>query len=436
MFKDICRIGGAVALGLIPSIAFAQAIPAPALPGRIEQEIQRPPEPRPAPDVVPIPAERFPEQVPPGAQDVVFTLRRVDLVGNRALSTETLSAEWADRIGQQIRLSDVFAIASALTARYRREGYILSQVIVPKQEIRTGEGVVRLQVLEGHIANVTFNAPGLDVRALQPYAAPIVAERPLSLGTLERSLLLLNELPGVTARANLRPSAVPEASDLEVNVAQQRRVFSVGLHNRGGHALGPQRLDALADFRGVLSDFDRHHLRLLSSLNNRLNLLAYGGEMPVGASGLRALWALSHSRAVPRTGLPARIDTDSTSLSIGASYPIIRSRELGLAARAALTAYDGESDLAGLPITRDKLRALRIGLTWDAVDDLLGLNLVDVEYAHGLSGLGASSRTDPEVMAAGTNPQFRKTTIYAARLQSLGGAWSVLLAATAQHSSD
>jgi hemolysin activation/secretion protein len=50
-----------------------------------------------------------------------------------------------------------------------------------------------------------------------------------------------------------------------------------------------------------------------------------------------------------------------------------------------------------------------------------------------LSSLGAAKQGDPGVDA---NPQFSKLTAYAARLQSLGGNWSALLAGTAQTSKD
>ena len=72
--------------GLVPAQAQAPG----AAPGRVEQDIRRPPEPAPRPAIV-VDRPRFAEQVPPGAERVGFTLGAVLVSGNTAIPTEQLA---------------------------------------------------------------------------------------------------------------------------------------------------------------------------------------------------------------------------------------------------------------------------------------------------------------------------------------------------------
>jgi hemolysin activation/secretion protein len=80
---------------------------------------------------------------------------------------------------------------------------------------------------------------------------------------------------------------------------------------------------------------------------------------------------------------------------------------------------------------RDRVRALRVGAGFDAVDGLRGINLIELEASQGLTG-GATEQGDPLASRAGAPPDFQKFTYYVARLQSLAPRWSLLLAASGQ----
>lgn len=402
----------------------------PVAPGRIEQDTRTPPEPAVRAPVV-IDRPLFPEQVPPGAEQVMFTLGAVQLSGNSALSTELLAPLWAERLGKPISLAQAFGIAAAISAQYREAGYILSQAVVPAQELATTAPVaLRIEILEGYMDRVSFN--GIEGSKLDSYLAPVLAERPLRLATLERSLLLVSELAGVTAQANIRAGAARNASDLEIVVARDPREFSLSVHNRSAPAQGRARVEGSASFRGVATDFDRHDIRLITSGDERLNLLAYAAEAPLGSNGLKAQFNASASRSKPTSTL-TNIATRSDNVSVGLSYPVLRSRQSSLGLRASLGGYNNSSDTPART-SEDRIRAFRAGLTADYADEIGGITLLDIEASKGLSNLGASSADDPLLL--GAVPNFAKLTLYAARLQSLGGNWSLLLAVTAQTSGD
>lgn len=422
------------------SLALGTALIASAQTGttpRLPQDIPRAPEPASRDLPLVIDRDRFAEQAPVGAADLTFRLTEIELVGNTTLPTSRFEPLWSDLLGKDVPLSAIFSIAARISATYREAGYVLSQALVPRQEIAQAGGRVRIRVAEGYVSRITL-APGLEGGdRIQAMLAPLTTERPLTLATLERRLLLLNDLPGVRAQASLRAAKEENAAEVELVVERDKQAFAFSGSNRAPVAVGPLQLEASAERRGVLGSFDRHVLRWVGSGSDRLNLIAYSGDAPVGYDGAQVSWSASASRSNPRSGEVFNLDTRSESYSVGASFPLTRSRDANLSLRGALAAYNGSSDVAdGLPLSKERLRSLRVGLTADRTDSFGGVNLLDIEAAKGLSSLGATRRDDPLLARVGANPQYTKATLYAARLQSLGGEFSLLAAISAQESGD
>jgi hemolysin activation/secretion protein len=98
----------------------------------------------------------------------------------------------------------------------------------------------------------------------------------------------------------------------------------------------------------------------------------------------------------------------------------------------SLGVHNGETTLFGFTESEDRIRSLRLGLQWDAADSFAGLNLLDVEFSQGLAGLGASKNGDVLLSRANGRVDYRKLTLYAARVQSITPRWSVLGAVTVQ----
>src|SRR5690606_20332695 len=121
--------------------------------------------------------------------------------------------------GLEVTLADVFELVNGITRRYAEAGYALSIAVLPAQRIEGG--VVTIAVVEGFIDEIHFTGDalvdehGVDSRYIRGYAERLRASRPLRTADLERYLLLINDLPGVTARATLRASStVPGASTM------------------------------------------------------------------------------------------------------------------------------------------------------------------------------------------------------------------------------
>ncbi|HEY8537962.1 MAG TPA: ShlB/FhaC/HecB family hemolysin secretion/activation protein, partial [Steroidobacteraceae bacterium] len=148
----------------------------------------------------------------------------------------------------------------------------------------------------------------------------------------------------------------------------------------------------------------------------------------------------SRSEAVPDLGADFaayNLETSSDDASVRVDVPLRRSRARNLTYFARLTRHDGETEsLLFAERSADRISAFRTGFTFDSAGPRRGVNIVEVEYSQGLDAFDASKITDENLSRPGGDPEFSKLTLYAARLQSIRGRWSMLFALTAQKAFD
>ena len=149
---------------------------------------------------------------PPGADKVKLLIRAVRITGSTVYSQHQLKALYANLIDHAATLATVYEIARRITAKYGRDGYVLSRAVVPPQRLNPKGAVVHIQVLEGWINKVEWPKKLARYRDFfSDYAARITAERPVNIKTIERYLLLANDLPGLKFATTLKPSNQPGA---------------------------------------------------------------------------------------------------------------------------------------------------------------------------------------------------------------------------------
>src|SRR5262249_10417892 len=119
-------------------------------PGQIERQFQRPPEPSAKPGAIAIPEAR--QKAPENADSIKILVTQLTVDGSTTYSQDALRAAYANVLNKEVSLTEIYRIVERLTARYRNDGYILSQVYVPAQTVE--DGSIHLQAVEGYIANV------------------------------------------------------------------------------------------------------------------------------------------------------------------------------------------------------------------------------------------------------------------------------------------
>jgi len=174
---------------------------------------------------------------------------------------------------RRISVADIYTLANQITAKYGADGYTLSRALVPEQQIDQG-GIIRIQVIEGFIEDVQINGEIEDKRGFfDYYKAQILAERPIRTLTLERYLLLADDLPGFTVRSVLRRSPQTRgAAILIVEVSEKPFSGALSIDNRGTDPVGPIQIDNSVTVSNPIGFYDETSLRYVNaSLSDELH---------------------------------------------------------------------------------------------------------------------------------------------------------------------
>jgi hemolysin activation/secretion protein len=222
---------------------------------------------------------------------------------------------------------------------------------------------------------------------------------------------------------------------MTVQFTQNKVQGGLAADNRGGELLGPMRISADLSLNSVLGLQESTILRGVSSGNDQLIFGSLVHEERIGPLGGKLNLSASYTKSKPKELLfiPLNLETSSQSGALTYSYSLIRSRSQNLSLRGSFTAHDGETKIFGVEDTHDRIRAFRLGTTYDRADSWRGINLLDIEISQGIDGLGSSDKNDKMLSRPNGRIDFTKAALYAARLQSLTERWSVLAAVNAQY---
>ncbi len=439
-------LASSACLALAPGL-YAQSlpgIPSSADSGRVSKQLDIPLNtgPRAEPELS---DESSIQYAPKNADKITFRLKKMTLSGNHAYKAGELDIYFARYMGKTISLLDIYKISDKINLRYRQDGYLLTRVVVPPQNIRNGH--VTIRVIEGRLNKIYINTNGKisikKARMLKRFAKRLEHKRHLKQSQLERVLRLINQLPGVTARAIIMPS--PDTfggADLFITAQRKRFNAVASFDNRGNRYIGPLQVSLGGTWNGVFDDADSLGVRLNSTLADkelRAGRLDY--QRMLNTNGLTL--ALSARSQKTRPGYVLKdfdVKGSDTSLSAKLSYPLTLGMQNNTTIYASLEARDIKTEVLGTTLTQDHLRVARIGVDMQNRDTLMGeqkpaMNNLNVEVSRGIKGFGASkkgrSSSQPEAPA-----NFNKITASISREQSLNKTHNLtaFLAATAQYS--
>lgn len=381
----------------------------------------------------------LPEVVPYAQPDGErFILTGVTVTGATVFDGAALAPFYEDYMATEVSQADLLKIADAVTGFYHDHGYTLSRAYIPPQAISAG--VIELRIVEGYVEEIVLSgeAGGLDLEA---YTKRILEERPLTQSTLERNLLLMHDLAGVSLNDIALAEAVEGSGVFTLNIATEYDPWtgSVYLDNRGTRAVGPLQLGLSATANSLMGTGEAITGAYYTSPNDP-NELQYGQVyylQPIGSDGFQLALTGSYSATEPDDAFaPVNRRGSSVYASLGLNYPLLRMRNesIWLKSRFDLRNTDDKTDL-GI-VSDDRLRVARLQVDYFRVDEWSGSNFISVGVAHGLDILGASgashrfaSRIDGEV-------QFTKIFADLYRSQGLwSDEWVLALRASGQKSS-
>ena len=432
---------GAAMLTAMPLAATAQpvTIPGSALPGAVQPGRGD----RPAPTMPSQPDFDFSIDAPSrsavgrAVDTVTFTLKDLTVTGSKTIPAESFRPLYEKLIGQTVKLSNILDVADAIEKMYRDRGYILVRAYVPPQRVR--DGVFTINVVEGKIAHVTVQGgtPATQEQIKQ-YIQPSMDRVPLPLASMERGLLLSNDLPGTQASGVLKPSEdIPGASDLVVSVDQPRFTGGLGADNRGSRYSGLWTLNADAEVNSVFDGADQLSGVFTTSPDATEQVAGQARyRRAIGPDGVIGTIAGTITHGQPGSTLTSfGVVTDSWAVGPRVTWPIIRTRAESLQLDGGVTFQQADIDVLSSRIAHDVWRVADINATYLYSNWLGGSWMAQVGIAQGIPGLGASPNLSANLSRKGGYLDFTKLTGLVRYVGVMPQGFSIVLTGQGQFSS-
>ena len=370
-----------------------------------------------------------------------FLVKTLNITGNKKIDTATLHALVADVEGKSVTLTQLDKAISRISEYYTSHGYPLARAIIPAQTIT--DGVVTIQIIVARYGQISLsNRSRASETRLQSTLSPLQSGQEIEQKYLDRTLLLLSDLPGVVVNSSLKPGEAVGTSDLLVSTTASPRLSgNVVLDNYGNNFTGTARVGATANLVDPLNlkTSDTLSVSVLTSGNGLSSGLdggmGYGRiayESVLNGLGSR-LGAAYSALNYKLGGSAASSQSDGTAqvASVWVKHPLIRQRELNLYAQVQ---FDGlklsDKMNAGTLTTDRQLSNWTFSLAGDARDEYLmgGINTWNVGVSTGRNDFVKDALSN----LANDPGAFAKVNYSFARLQSAGDKNSVYLSLVGQ----
>lgn len=427
------------------SSSWAQSVPGPLVPGRQTNEFAQPPQ---AARSTASPSVRLTveQMAPEDARKIELTLKTITLTGARAIPAAELRQLWEPYIGKTINVEQLYGITNSITRYYADRGYALSFAILPAQKISSGN--VTIRVVEGFVDRAIITgdiAPSL-VRKIQGMANKITLEHPVRTATMERYLLLMNDMPGVTARATFAASKdIEEGSTMTVQVEHKTLSAQIGINNRLPKSLGRWDMSAAAGVNGVLSDTEALKIEQHCGIYcNLYNSTAVSVTRMMNPEGLTIGASVNQSKDSPNSQTLKALSFmgRGTTVSLNATYPLIRTRQQNLTLGLIASGSNLQTNTFAGVLTHDKTRTVDLQSVYDFADSSGAVSLVGVDLVKGIPHLNATKDNDPLKSHLNGTADFTLAKLHILRNQPLDhfssrlAGFSVYMQGAAQYSLD
>ncbi|MGD0503970.1 MAG: ShlB/FhaC/HecB family hemolysin secretion/activation protein [Steroidobacteraceae bacterium] len=374
------------------------------------------------------PGSRESDQSPP------FFVQRIEITGNTWVSTAELRALVAPSENKTLNLQYLEQIAGLITKRYQDHGYLLSRAYVPAQTL--DGGTVRIAVVEARygVASVSSNTSKVDSSFLVPYLSALQPGQPVTETDLERSLLLLSDVPGAVVNSVLAPGTAVGTSDIRVTAEPGAPYDArIGLDNGGNRYTGRTRATGTLDLN---NPFDHGDVFSLTGLTAGPDLdygrLGYQSLVPDGM-GTTLGAAVSGLYYALGDGLSA-LHAHGTAITEGLTLmqPFIRGVNGNLFAQAGVEERQLRDEVDVTDIHTDRrTTALTLTVAGDH-RDASGIFNFNVAFDVGQVSFENQTARDLDAATARIDGTYAKLNFSAARLQTLTSSNSLYIALNGQ----
>ncbi|MBT4963543.1 MAG: ShlB/FhaC/HecB family hemolysin secretion/activation protein [Francisellaceae bacterium] len=375
-------------------------------------------------------------------EEAIFTLNEVKIDGSSVFSQEELMQTYKSKLGSKISIEELYEIVRNITNMYHKSGYTLSRALLAPQVMKNG--VVYIPVIEGYINKVNHNVDanvGGDV--YNKFVENITNEKPSKEVSIKRYLSLIGDIPGVEIKEINYFFGSHGAIDINIDMEIKKFEFYAETNNIINKIFGSSQVIAALTANETSIAGSTQLLTLQSTNVSRLNFYQIEHEQNIGGDGLKLQLTGQMTRVKPKFRGADEFANESnvrgraSRANISVLYPIIRSQQKNLLVFGSADAQtvDSTQDSGASLEFNDKVRSLKLGLSFETLDYMFGKslyanNIFNIIVSKGFLILGAKkvpSSNDKPFSIVGGRPDFTKINVNYERLQDLSKSFYLKL---------
>jgi len=411
---------------------------APTDAGSILRQIERSLPPPQLPLVGPSPVDAA--VVTPSGLGEKITVKSFGFDGNTVIPSAELAEALRSYLGRPLSFEEIKNAAAQVTLLYRERGY-LAAAGIPKQDVTSG--IVVIEVREGWFGLVRIDGAGRSLvqpQVLRSYinsACP--AGKPLNLYDLDRSLLLLGDLSGAAVEGGISKGEAQGQADVVLVISPVRATAgNLLFDNSGARSTGSARALGGFTWRSPLGWGEQHGVDFLKSQGSQYFRVT--SQLPIGQEGFKAAVRLSRMdyRLVAEEFAAARVNGDSTTLSLDGSVPLLRTRSLNVYASLGVD-FKSFHNFGNAAVTSDyRSRQVNLSLKANRYDQWLGggSSTFNLDVIRGTLDLDGSPSQAADASGPRAAGGFTKASLQCSRTQALFGSTSLVVSAEGQWALD
>ncbi len=280
---------------------------------------------------------------PPNAAKLSVSISNVTVEGGFPELAADTAAITAKLRGGRTSVAQIFAAANAIEQAYAARGYVLVRVAVPPQQLKNG-GTLRLVVIDGFVEGVDVKGVPERQRALvQARLASLIGKRHVTLGEIERRLILASDVPGLVLSSTIARGAEAGGTLLVLEATHNIVAGTVGVDNRLPASLGNWELNGALAINSPFGYGEQlygaastgYNLGKVFDATTPMQLLGVGAVLPIGVDGFKINpeYTNSVTRPAPFPGAPPDVGYYQR-FDLRASYPLILTRAQALTFQA------------------------------------------------------------------------------------------------------
>ncbi len=346
-------------------------------------------------------------------------IQEIRLLNAKSLSFYRQKKLVAPFIDKCMEAETLAAIIKQVNEYYHSQGFVTTQVKVPKQNLQSG--VFELEIIEGKIEKITLGKDHFieKMQKFTAFGAP--SGEVLNINDINQGIYQINRLQSNSALMKIEPgSAVGDSKIVVDNNKNFPAKFTIGKDNLGSKFTGEQRTNFSSSFDNLLFLNDNINLSYTTNYHDDnsikdLKSFSSGISIPFKYNTFSYDFYRSEFKG-QNAGVvaPTTLTGYSQSSKFTLDHVFLNNAKLRLSASSSLTAKQSASYLESVKINTSerKLSILNLSVAASAYfNDSTSLYLKP-SYSQGLKILNAKQDTANE---SGTTPkaQFEYFKLYA-----------------------